>query len=253
MDYFTHINSPQRRMICGTRTSRSTERVSDRPARRPSGRRGKLATRSRSAVPAEPALQCAALASGKGPATRRWRSGWQARCVDYDGGTQQTYRAWSRRWTADRPRVQALDANGLAENTIVIFTSDNGGERFADTWPFTGMKTELLEGGIRIPAMVTLARSHRAGPQASGGHQHGLDADLPGRGRRRDGAGLSADGMNLLPTLTGDAAVGERKLFWRYKAKVAARRTHRRLQVPQILDNTFLFNVVEDPARARQS
>jgi len=33
----------------------------------------------------------------------------------------------------------------LTENTIIIFTSDNGGERFADTWPFTGKKTELLE------------------------------------------------------------------------------------------------------------
>ena len=42
----------------------------------------------------------------------------------------------------------------MAENTIVIFTSDNGGERFADTWPFTGRKTELLEGGLRIPAVI---------------------------------------------------------------------------------------------------
>ena len=50
--------------------------------------------------------------------------------------------------------LQALDTHGLADNTIVIFTSDNGGERFSDTWPFTGMKTELLEGGLRIPALV---------------------------------------------------------------------------------------------------
>ena len=55
--------------------------------------------------------------------------------------------------------IKALDANGLTENTIVIFTSDNGGERFADTWPFTGKKTELLEGGLRIPALI-------AGPPA---------------------------------------------------------------------------------------
>src|SRR3954469_22716191 len=50
--------------------------------------------------------------------------------------------------------LQALDANGAASNTIVIFTSDNGGERYAATWPFTGRKTELLEGGIRIPVIV---------------------------------------------------------------------------------------------------
>ena len=50
--------------------------------------------------------------------------------------------------------LQALDANGMAENTIVVFTSDNGGERYSDTWPFTGRKTELLEGGLRIPAVI---------------------------------------------------------------------------------------------------
>ena len=50
--------------------------------------------------------------------------------------------------------LQALDAHGLADDTIVIFTSDNGGERFSDTWPFTGIKTELLEGGLRVPTLI---------------------------------------------------------------------------------------------------
>jgi arylsulfatase A-like enzyme len=49
--------------------------------------------------------------------------------------------------------MEALDANNIAGNTIIVFTSDNGGERFSDTWPFTGRKTELLEGGLRIPAL----------------------------------------------------------------------------------------------------
>jgi hypothetical protein len=39
-------------------------------------------------------------------------------------------------------------------NTIVVSTSDNGSERFSDTWPFSGMKSELLEGGLRVPSIV---------------------------------------------------------------------------------------------------
>ena len=39
----------------------------------------------------------------------------------------------------------------MAENTLVVFTSDNGGERFSDNWPLVGGKMDLLEGGIRVP------------------------------------------------------------------------------------------------------
>jgi arylsulfatase A-like enzyme len=65
---------------------------------------------------------------------------------DFDGGTQKTYQRMIVAMDVQIGRVvAALDANGLTENTVVIFTSDNGGERFADTWPFTGRKQELLE------------------------------------------------------------------------------------------------------------
>ena len=74
---------------------------------------------------------------------------------DRDGGSQKTYAAMVQSLDANIGRVlQALDAGGLASNTIVVFTSDNGGERFSNVWPFSGMKQELLEGGIRIPAIV---------------------------------------------------------------------------------------------------
>jgi arylsulfatase A-like enzyme len=70
------------------------------------------------------------------------------RLADFDGGTQETYRRMIEDLDLQVGRVvEALRANGMTDNTIVIFTSDNGGERFADTWPFTGRKIELLEGG----------------------------------------------------------------------------------------------------------
>src|SRR5262249_3895505 len=72
-----------------------------------------------------------------------------------DGGTQKTYVAMVQSLDATIGRVlQALDSHGLARETAVVFTSDNGGERFSNTWPFTGMKQELLEGGLRVPAII---------------------------------------------------------------------------------------------------
>ena len=76
--------------------------------------------------------------------------------VAYDAGTQKTYQKMVEAMDAQVGRVlKALDDNRLTDNTIVVFTSDNGGERFAMTWPFTGRKTELLEGGLRIPSIVS--------------------------------------------------------------------------------------------------
>jgi arylsulfatase A-like enzyme len=47
--------------------------------------------------------------------------------------------------------IDALRANGALDNTLVVFTSDNGGERFSDNWPLVGGKMDLTEGGIRVP------------------------------------------------------------------------------------------------------
>jgi arylsulfatase A-like enzyme len=78
-----------------------------------------------------------------------------------DGGTQRTYTAMVQSLDVNVGRVlQALDASGLASSTIVVFTSDNGGERFSNTWPFSGMKHELLEGAFAF-------RRSRAGPAIS--------------------------------------------------------------------------------------
>ena len=91
-------------------------------------------------------------APGDQPESERLHS---TRLRHYDGGTQLTYARMVQAMDRQIGRVlQALDANGLSGNTIVIFTSDNGGERFSDTWPFTGIKTELLEGGLRVPALI---------------------------------------------------------------------------------------------------
>jgi arylsulfatase A-like enzyme len=168
---------------------------------------------------------------------------------DFDGGTQKTYQGMIEEMDRQIGRVlEALRRNGLAENTIVIFTSDNGGERFADTWPFTGRKTELLEGGLRIPSIISWP-AHI--PQNQTIDQVTISMDwmptlLAAAGVSSDPA-YPPDGINLLPMLTHNSAVVARRLFWRYKANAQRAARDGDYKYLKILDNTFLFNVVEDP------
>jgi arylsulfatase A-like enzyme len=168
---------------------------------------------------------------------------------DWDGGSQETYRRMITALDAQVGRVlQALEDNGIARDTIVIFTSDNGGERFADTWPFSGKKQELLEGGLRIPAIISWPGHVPAG-RVSGqvtANMDWLPTLLAAAGTTPDPA-YPTDGMNLLPHLTAEAAGVERKLFWRYKALWQRAARIGDWKYLKILDNTFLFNVVDDP------
>src|ERR1051326_2660284 len=168
--------------------------------------------------------------------------------IDYDGGSLKTYARMVGELDLQVGRVlKALDDTAIAQNTIVVFTSDNGGERFSDTWPFTGRKTELLEGGLRIPTLISWPARIPAGLTSE---QVAITMDfmptlLTAAGTAPDPA-YPPDGMNLLPALTGAAPV-ERTLFWRYKTLRQRAARIGDYKYLKIIDNTFLFNVVEDP------
>lgn len=167
----------------------------------------------------------------------------------HDGGTRATYAAMVRSLDANVGRVlQALDERGLADNTIVIFTSDNGGERFSLTWPFSGMKTELLEGGLRIPALVRWPGRIAAGSVSA---QAMITMDWMPTLLAAAGAsaapGFAFDGENLLPALTGGAAAHPRKFYWRYKAGAQRALLEGDMKYLRLAGNEFLFNVADDP------
>lgn len=164
----------------------------------------------------------------------------------YDGGSMKTYAAMVTRLDEQVGRVlAAIERSGQAGNTIVVFTSDNGGERFGNTWPFTGRKEELLEGGLRIPAIVRWPGHARA---RSTNNQVAITMDwVPTFLAAAGGAGDAAyplDGIDLGPSLAGKLQA--RKLFWRFKYNQQRAMRDGDMKFLEIAGNRFLFNVVED-------
>ena len=151
-----------------------------------------------------------------------------------DGGSVETYRTMIRHMDEGIGRIfDALKRAGAGENTLVVFTSDNGGERFSDTWPFVGKKMDLLEGGIRVPLLASW-------PAAipPGGATAQLAVTMDWVATFLAAAGVTPhpeyplDGIDLAPVLREPSAVAARALYWRM--------SHRRQRAVRAGDWKFL-------------
>ncbi len=132
-------------------------------------------------------------------------------------GTRRDYNAMVERIDDGVGEIlDTLDKKGLASNTLVIFTSDNGGERLSRNVPFFHHKASLWEGGIRVP---TLIRWPAQLPGGTTSKQAAITMDYSATILAAAGteppAGRFLDGINLLPVLKGEKPVHERTLFWR--------------------------------------
>jgi arylsulfatase A-like enzyme len=168
--------------------------------------------------------------------------------IHYDGGTLETYGAMVQSLDNNIGRVLARLADlGMAEDTVVVFTSDNGGERFSDTWPFSGKKTELLEGGLRIPAIVRWPGLANAGTVSDAQimSMDWLPTFVAAAGGAPDPA-FPPDGTDIRAALAG-GPLPERTLYWRFNSKDQQAVRRGRWKYLQIAGNTFLFDVVADP------
>ncbi|QHT66683.1 sulfatase-like hydrolase/transferase [Rhodocytophaga rosea] len=133
------------------------------------------------------------------------------------GGSAQIYAQMIQRLDTGIGQIMAsLHQNGLEENTLVIFTSDNGGEQFSQMGPFRGKKMELWEGGIRVPAIVRWPNALKGGEESK---QVVISMDWTAT--ILAAAGVTAhpnyplDGMNLLPVCQGKVSLQSRQLAWR--------------------------------------
>jgi arylsulfatase A-like enzyme len=143
--------------------------------------------------------------------------------------------------------LDALERRGLSRNTLVVFTSDNGGEWLSRNAPFFNRKDTLWEGGLRVPAIFRWPARLPAGRTLS---QVGITMDLAATFVAiAGGAEHGFEGIDLLPILRGDAPEIERTLFWRLKKSTMQQRAMRHGDLKLLLDdsNQFLFDVSRDP------
>jgi arylsulfatase A-like enzyme len=140
--------------------------------------------------------------------------------------------------------VDTLRANGQLDNTLIVFTSDNGGERFSDNWPLVGGKMDLTEGGIRVPYIAHWPAVIQAGGVSE---QQCLTMDWSATMLEMGGASPKQplDGVSLLPVLQSGAAF-ERPLYWRMNHR--SQRAHRSgdWKYLKVDDHEYLFNIPAD-------
>lgn len=150
--------------------------------------------------------------------------------------------------------VATLEQEGLVENTVVIFSSDNGGAGYIGlpevNAPFRGWKVTNFEGGLRVPMFVQWPSRIAPGTRVNTPVAHidlmptmaaAATAELP-----RD---VEIDGRNLLPLATGEGAENwsRETLFWQSGYYRAVRHGDWKLQLSERPKKAWLYNLAEDP------
>jgi arylsulfatase A-like enzyme len=170
-----------------------------------------------------------------------------AKIIHTDGGSVATYLKMIRAMDEGIGRVlAALKDIGAERDTLVVFTSDNGGERFSDTWPLVGKKMDLLEGGIRVPYIVRWPARVKAGTTTS---QLAITMDwVP---TMLEAASVNPhpdyplDGISLVKTFSGGEV--SRDLYWRMKFREQKAVRSGRWKYLSIEGDEFLYDLEADP------
>jgi arylsulfatase A-like enzyme len=164
------------------------------------------------------------------------------------GGNIHTYRRMIEHMDEGIGQIMAaLEAEGVACDTLVVFTSDNGGERFSDNWPLVGGKMDLTEGGIRVPWIA-----HWPAAIGAGGSSEQQCMTMDWSATMLEAAGVAPhpdyplDGVSLLPVLRDPLHSFERPLYWRmnHRSQRALRRG--RWKYLKVDNHEYLFDIPAD-------
>jgi len=151
--------------------------------------------------------------------------------------------------------MDKLEEEGLTDNTIIVFSSDNGAAGYLGlpevNEPYRGWKITLFEGGIRVPTFMSWPGQIAPGTVIDEPVAHidflptlaaAAGAQLPGN--------AVIDGRNILPVAMGEAETVEREndaIFWSSGFYKVVRAGDWKLQLNERQDRRWLFNLAEDP------
>lgn len=146
--------------------------------------------------------------------------------------------------------IKTLDEQQLSNQTIVIFTNDNGGEKYSDNGGFTKAKGTLWEGGIRVPAFIRWpGKINEATVTQQPAVTMDWTATILAAGGAKPHRDFPLDGIDLMPICTGEQKEIERTIYWRTfqrtKHKAIRNGNWKYLQDE---NGEYLFDVVRDPA-----
>ena len=164
------------------------------------------------------------------------------------GGNIDTYRRMIHHMDEGIGRLMdLLRAEGLERDTLVVFTSDNGGERFSDNWPLVGGKMDLTEGGIRVPWIA-----HWPAVIAPGSTSTQSCMTMDWSATMLDAAGATAaashplDGRSLMPLLRDATWRNDQPLFWRMNHRGQRAMRHGPWKYLRVDGHDYLFNLEGD-------
>lgn len=164
------------------------------------------------------------------------------------GGSVETYRRMIHHMDEGIGWIlEALRATDRLHDTLVVFTSDNGGERFSDNWPLVGGKMDLTEGGIRVPWIAAWPATIAAGGLSA---QHCLTMDwsatLLELGHAQPHPDYPPDGVSLAQVLRDPSAQFPRPMYWRmlHRGQRAYRDGH--WKYLRVDGHDYLFNLHQD-------
>lgn len=164
------------------------------------------------------------------------------------GGNIDTYRRMIHHMDEGIGRLMdLLRAEGLERDTLVVFTSDNGGERFSDNWPLVGGKMDLTEGGIRVPWIA-----HWPAVIAPGGTSTQTCMTMDWSATMLDAAGAPAaashplDGRSLMPMLRDATWHDDQPLFWRMNHRGQRAMRHGPWKYLRVDGHDYLFHLEGD-------